>query len=850
MNLKQLFVLSVLFLPLSVRAQTSTLDNPADAPIEVATPSPDIACIPVPSGAVAWWRAESNTVDSIGINDGLLQTGRFGTTPYTTGKVGQAFFFPGTIIPIPPLGGATNYIFVPPSADLDLGQGAGLTVEGWIKPNSLSGVQPIIEWNDGHENIGAGLALNGSALQGYLAKTNPLPIRRIVFSSSSGLITTQAWQHVALTWDKDSGLATIYLNGSSVGQTNLGVFAPQTHAPVYIAFRQTGMSPRTFYVGGIDEMTIYNRALTQAEIQAIIAADTAGKCAPSPPACVSPPANIVGWWRGESNAVDSVDGNNGTIVDTVSYGQGAVGAGFVFLQGYVLISASSNLNVGAGSGLSIEMWAVPQRQTVFPAPAVPREFVGWHNGAVTQGVNISVSASDTPLSSDVVGANIVDIQRNSHAVLSPAGVVKAEVWQHFAVTYDKMSGIAALYVNGNSVTQANWGTFTPLTTGDLRLGYRLSSGLPLPPSQSSSALDEVSIYARALSPSEIRAIMLSRGTGRCKEPPAIKSQPVSVRVNLGDTVMFSVMASGNPNLRYQWRRGGTNLSGATTTSLTITNVQLAQAASYSVRVTNAFGTIVSSNAVLTVNRSPTADASATAPLVVVPPNCNPTIVLDGSRSSDPDGDPLHFFWFQNGAATPLATGAVAVVTLPFGENSLFLSVDDGLATNTQSFTVQVITPGEAVQELMDLVNAEASKPNPLNASLRAALKSIDRGNTTPAINQLQAFEHKVSAQVSGDDPALADNFTHAAEQIIDILNADCLGEKPHGHIGKISHNSQGKPQIQFTAPAGFVYIIEASTNLVDWEKIGVATNAGAADFQFEDPSGGVTPSRFYRIVAP
>src|SRR5207237_10746327 len=114
-----------------------------------------------------------------------------------------------------------NYIFVPPSPELDVGQGQGLSIEGWIKPNSLSGVQPVIEWNDGHENIGAGIALSGSSLQGYFAKTNPLPIRRIVFSSQPGVISTQAWQHVALTWDKDSGLAITYLNGASVGQTNL-----------------------------------------------------------------------------------------------------------------------------------------------------------------------------------------------------------------------------------------------------------------------------------------------------------------------------------------------------------------------------------------------------------------------------------------------------------------------------------------------------------------------------------------------------------------------------------------------------------------------------------------------------
>src|SRR5439155_14597163 len=123
------------------------------------------------------------------------------------------------------------------------------------------------------------------------------------------------------------------------------------------------------------------------------------------------------------------------------------------------------------------------------------------------------------------------------------------------------------------------------------------------------------------------------------------------------------------------------LTGANAASLLLTNVQLAQAGLYAVRVTNAFGSIVSSNATLIVNRPPLADASATKPLVIAPLHCNPTVALDGSRSSDPDGDPLNCFWFQTGTASPIATGAVALVTLPVGTNWLTLGGGAALAAN-------------------------------------------------------------------------------------------------------------------------------------------------------------------------
>jgi hypothetical protein len=83
-------------------------------------------------------------------------------------------------------------------------------------------------------------------------------------------------------------------------------------------------------------------------------------------------------------------------------------------------------------------------------------------------------------------------------------------------------------------------------------------------------------------------------------PPSIASQPTNQTVAVGGTANFSVTASGSLPLSYQWAFNGTNIVGATNTSLTLTNVQLSQAGNYTVLVTNLFGSILSSNAVLMV----------------------------------------------------------------------------------------------------------------------------------------------------------------------------------------------------------------------------------------------------------
>jgi len=85
-------------------------------------------------------------------------------------------------------------------------------------------------------------------------------------------------------------------------------------------------------------------------------------------------------------------------------------------------------------------------------------------------------------------------------------------------------------------------------------------------------------------------------------PPSITAQPESQTVTTGSTVAFTVTATGSAPLTYQWRKDGTVISGATSSTLTLTNVQLSDAAGYSVVVSNAGGTATSSTAWLPIAR--------------------------------------------------------------------------------------------------------------------------------------------------------------------------------------------------------------------------------------------------------
>lgn len=83
--------------------------------------------------------------------------------------------------------------------------------------------------------------------------------------------------------------------------------------------------------------------------------------------------------------------------------------------------------------------------------------------------------------------------------------------------------------------------------------------------------------------------------------PSFTTQPQSQTVTAGAAVTFTAAASGTPAPAYQWKKDGANISGATTTSLTLPNVQPANAGTYTVVASNSAGSVTSSGATLTVN---------------------------------------------------------------------------------------------------------------------------------------------------------------------------------------------------------------------------------------------------------
>ncbi|HEU6449022.1 MAG TPA: S8 family serine peptidase [Verrucomicrobiae bacterium] len=115
----------------------------------------------------------------------------------------------------------------------------------------------------------------------------------IIFSGPN-LIQSNIFQHVALTYDTNSGIANLYYQGTNVASTNLGYFIPKTTGDVLLG-RDMSMLTNNYFGGLMDEMSIYSRALSPAEIYSVynLSASTTnrliGKFDPS----VTPPLNLA-----------------------------------------------------------------------------------------------------------------------------------------------------------------------------------------------------------------------------------------------------------------------------------------------------------------------------------------------------------------------------------------------------------------------------------------------------------------------------------------------------------------------------------------------------------------------------
>jgi uncharacterized protein YpmS len=155
------------------------------------------------------------------------------------------------------------------------------------------------------------------------------------------------------------------------------------------------------------------------------------------------------------------------------------------------------------------------------------------------------------------------------------------------------------------------------------------------------------------------------------------------------TATFSVTASSGTTLTYQWRKNGSTIAGATSSSYTIANAQTTDQGSYSVKVINGGGSVTSSNATLTVDAPPTITTQPQSQAVSQSQSASFSVAAGGTA-------PLSYQWNFSGAAVSAATNATLtlsdVQTTQAGNYTVVVSNSWGSVTSAVAALTVYVPP--------------------------------------------------------------------------------------------------------------------------------------------------------------
>lgn len=210
-------------------------------------------CLEPPLGILGWWPGDHTASDIQAGHDGILEGG----ATFVAGFVDGAFA----------LDGINSFVRVPHTMQLDI-TGA-LTIDAWIQTSDVGADQIIVS------KAQSGGTLSGiNYYFGIFTSRLTFAVTGNEVQQGDTPLLSNTWYHVAVTYD--GAQVRFYLNGVLDGVRALSAIPLANVADLEIG--RFGLGGTLYFSGLIDEVDLFDRALSEAEIQAIVNASRAGKC--------------------------------------------------------------------------------------------------------------------------------------------------------------------------------------------------------------------------------------------------------------------------------------------------------------------------------------------------------------------------------------------------------------------------------------------------------------------------------------------------------------------------------------------------------------------------------------------
>lgn len=201
--------------------------------------------------------------------------------------------------------GVNEYVQIPHTASLNLTN--EITVEAWVNIDSFPVTIMRVAQKGGYSNA-SGWGMNVYSSPGFMLYVNVYDSAGTRFYVQGGNVSLNTWTHIAFTYDATA--VNLYINGTNVKTTPTNGLAMSTNTTNLILGAQSTLV--NYFDGTIDELQIYDRALSLAEIQARYNSGAGQQGCPNP--------NLVAGYHfdessGTSLSDHSTNSNNGTLID-------------------------------------------------------------------------------------------------------------------------------------------------------------------------------------------------------------------------------------------------------------------------------------------------------------------------------------------------------------------------------------------------------------------------------------------------------------------------------------------------------------------------------------------------------
>ena len=434
------------------------------------------------NGLVGYWTFDgpslnwkTNTVSDVSGNGNTGALVSLGTTTApVVGKIAQALKF----------NGSSQYLAIPNSSSLTP---ATFTASSWIYvtggentyrdivSKGGSGTQSwAFQINTTTNNTECWVSANGSTLVSAFGTTQ--------FTAASG--NFNKWFHITCTYDGST--VRVYVNGVQQGTASVsGTIFSSTNT---ITIGRWSGASTDFFRGSIDDVRIYNRALSAQEVALLYALGSANAAHSN---TVTLNTGLVGYWTFDGpslnwkmNTVSEVsgNGNTGSLVNmstTSSVVLGKIGQALKF-------NGSTASYVNAGTIASYPL-------TIFTDCA-------WVNPSNTATNRTIIAGSGNSFPQfRISNTNVLQLLKaNIVGVGATTATVSSGVWSFVCVSYDA-SGNYKFYING--AVSSSGTNLQIFSNSNFQIGIQTSLG-----EKFSGTIDDVRIYNRVLSSQEVQQL--------------------------------------------------------------------------------------------------------------------------------------------------------------------------------------------------------------------------------------------------------------------------------------------------------------------------------------------------------